>query len=249
VSAPSLLALWWTGIAAIVFVWLLRTTAPYGRHARPGWGPAIPSATGWVVMEAASLAAMAALFVASGPTGNVVARVSFWAWVVHYAHRSLVYPYRARLLGKTMPVSIVLMAVLFNAVNSGLNGWWLFFVSDRDASWFLDPRFIAGAALFVTGFALNVQSDSILFGLRRPGETDYRIPHGAGFDYVSCPNYLGEILEWCGFALAVWSLPALSFAVWTAANLVPRALAHHRWYLERFPDYPRQRRAIVPFVL
>jgi hypothetical protein len=249
VSALNLIALGWIGVAAIVFASLLRTVAPYGRHARPGWGPAIPAMAGWVVMETASLGAIVALFVASGPTLNRVARVFFWAWVFHYAHRSFIYPLRARQRGKTMPVSVALMAVTFNAVNAGLNGWWFFFVLDRDASWFVDPRFLVGAALFAAGFALNVQSDSILFGLRRPGETGYRIPHGGGFSYVSCPNYLGEIVEWCGFALAAWSLPALSFAAWTAVNLVPRALAHHRWYLERFPAYPRDRKAIVPFVL
>lgn len=37
--------------------------------------------------------------------------------------------------------------------------------------------------------------------------------------------------------------------VWTAVNLVPRALAHHRWYREHFEDYPRQRKALIPFVL
>jgi protein-S-isoprenylcysteine O-methyltransferase Ste14 len=66
---------------------------------------------------------------------------------------------------------------------------------------------------------------------------------------VSCPNYLGEIVEWTGFALLTWSLPAVSFAAWTVANLVPRALAHHRWYRERFPDYPRRRKALIPGLL
>ncbi len=35
----------------------------------------------------------------------------------------------------------------------------------------------------------------------------------------------------------------------TAATLVPRALAHHEWYRERFADYPPERRALVPFLL
>jgi 3-oxo-5-alpha-steroid 4-dehydrogenase 1 len=38
------------------------------------------------------------------------------------------------------------------------------------------------------------------------------------------------------------------FAV-SAAHLVPRALATHRWYRERFPDYPRERRALIPYLL
>ena len=97
--------------------------------------------------------------------------------------------------------------------------------------------------------AINVHSDNILMALRRPGETEYRIPRGGLFRFVTMPNYLGELLEWFAWALATWSLAGLAFAVFTAANLVPRAIANHRWYLERFPDYPQDRKAIVPFVL
>jgi hypothetical protein len=57
------------------------------------------------------------------------------------------------------------------------------------------------------------------------------------------------MLEWTGFAVASWSLPGLAFALYTAANLAPRALSHHRWYQEKFPDYPRERRALIPFVV
>ena len=66
---------------------------------------------------------------------------------------------------------------------------------------------------------------------------------------MSCPNYLGEIVEWIGWAILTWSLAGASFAVWTAANLAPRALSNHRWYREQFTDYPPARRALIPFVL
>ena len=75
------------------------------------------------------------------------------------------------------------------------------------------------------------------------------MPCGLLFRRVSCPNYLGEMIQWTGWAVATWSLAGLSFAVWTAANLVPRALAHHRWYREQFEEYPARRRAVLPFVL
>jgi hypothetical protein len=57
------------------------------------------------------------------------------------------------------------------------------------------------------------------------------------------------MVQWAGWALATWSLAGLAFAVYTGANLAPRALAHHAWYRQRFPDYPARRRALVPFVL
>jgi steroid 5-alpha-reductase/3-oxo-5-alpha-steroid 4-dehydrogenase 1 len=77
--------------------------------------------------------------------------------------------------------------------------------------------------VFVLGFTLNRRADRMLRQLRAPGETGYKIPYGGLFERVSCPNYLGEIIEWSGWALATWSLPGVSFAVWTFANLAPRA--------------------------
>jgi 3-oxo-5-alpha-steroid 4-dehydrogenase 1 len=104
-------------------------------------------------------------------------------------------------------------------------------------------------ALFFVGMAINLHSDYTLIFLRKPGESGYKIPHGAlpslprcgdgcltaarmhaggMFEYVSGANFLGEILEWCGFALASWAFVPAAFALFTAANIGPRALQHHQ---------------------
>ncbi|MCA9611606.1 MAG: DUF1295 domain-containing protein, partial [Myxococcales bacterium] len=98
-------------------------------------------------------------------------------------------------------------------------------------------------------WAINHHADHVLRNLRKPGETGYKIPHGGLYRFISCPNYFGEIVEWFGFALAAWTFPGLVFAFFTFANLFPRALDHHKWYRGKFDDYPKSRRAIVPFVL
>ena len=59
---------------------------------------------------------------------------------------------------------------------------------------------------------------------------------------------LGEILEWVGWAILTWSWVGLSFAVWTAANLAPRAIAHHRYYRQKIDGYPQGRKALLPYV-
>jgi 3-oxo-5-alpha-steroid 4-dehydrogenase 1 len=84
--------------------------------------------------------------------------------------------------------------------------------------------------------------------LRQPGEGGYKIPQGGIYRYISCPNYFGEVLEWCGWALATWSLTGLTFAVWTFANLAPRARSHHAWYHSHFPTYPKERKAFIPWI-
>lgn len=112
-----------------------------------------------------------------------------------------------------------------------------------------EPRFVIGVALFFLGMAINIHSDHILRSLRKPGDTGYRIPEGGLFHYVSSANFFGEIVEWTGFAIAAWSLPAMAFAFFTFCNIGPRGVHHHQYYREKFRDaYPASRRAVIPFV-
>jgi steroid 5-alpha-reductase/3-oxo-5-alpha-steroid 4-dehydrogenase 1 len=139
------------------------------------------------------------------------------------------------------------MAFAYNLVNGYLNGHYLFSLSGGyPDSWLLSVRFLVGAGLFAVGYLVNRQADATLRSLRSPGESGYQIPRGGLYRWVSCPNYLGEIVEWIGWAIATWSLPGTAFALWTVVNLAPRARSHHQWYQERFPDYPDARKALVP---
>jgi 3-oxo-5-alpha-steroid 4-dehydrogenase 1 len=95
----------------------------------------------------------------------------------------------------------------------------------------------------------NIRSDNMLIWLRKNSSNGYRIPYGGLFKYISCPNHFSEIIEWTGYAIMVWNMPALSFAVWTFANLVPRALDHHKWYKSHFENYPKDRKAVFPGIL
>ena len=240
----------WTGIAAATFVGLFFQNAPYGRHAKTTWGPVVGDTLGWVLMELPSPLIFATWF-ALGSHGFAAVPVVFFAlWEAHYVHRSFIYPFMLR-SGRTrrMTLAVALMGFFFNGVNATLNGWFLFHLAaPRPLAWLLDVRFIVGLALFVGGYVVNRWSDAILRELRRPGESVYRIPYGGLYRWVSSPNYLGEIVEWIGWAVLTWSFAGASFAAWTAANLVPRARANHRWYRATFAEYPRARKALVPFV-
>jgi len=237
------------GLAGLTFAVLLLVPAPYGRHARAGWGPSIPARLGWILMESPAVAWFAAVYLAGRHRAEAAPLVLLGLWQVHYLHRVLVFPFRMRASGRRMPILVAAMAFGFNLLNGWLNARWISELGSYPGGWLLGPRFLLGAALFAAGFAVNVRSDSILFRLRAPGESGYRIPRGFLFERVTCPNYLGEIVEWIGWAVATGSLPGLAFAVYTFANLAPRALAHHRWYVSKFPDYPAGRKALVPFVL
>jgi len=235
-------------LAAVTFVALLFVVAPYGgRHARSGWGPTVPSRVGWVVMEAPAAVLFVVFFLLGSHRSEPVPLLFLALWLVHYVYRAFVYPFLMR-SGSRMPVLVMLLAIGFNTLNAWVNARWVSEYGAYPVAWLADPRFWLGLLLFAGGLALNANSDRRLRRLRTDGG-GYRIPHGGGFLYVSSPNYLGEMVEWTGWAVATWSLAGASFSLYTIANLAPRAMANHRWYRDTFPDYPRDRRALLPFVL
>ncbi len=239
------------GVAAsvVVFVALFFVRAPYGRHLRRGWGPLISNLFGWIIMESPAALVFAACFAAGTAPKNLPILLFFALWELHYVHRAFIYPLTIRDGHKKMPIAVVLMGLFFNVGNAYVNGRYLFSLSGGyPRNWLSDPRFLAGTTLFLAGFVVNRWADLALRRLRNHGETGYRIPYGGLFRWVSCPNYLGEIVEWSGWALATWSLPGLAFAVWTFANLVPRARSHHAWYHTNFAEYPADRKALIPWM-
>ncbi len=240
----------WIAIAIVIFPIVLRIVAPYGRHTTTSWGPLIPNKAGWIIMESPALLLFAYLFLTGSHKPTLVTWIFFAFWMVHYINRTLIFPFRIRTNGKKMPLSIVLMAFGFNLVNGFINGYYLGSMADKyELSWLCNPCFIIGILLCIFGLMNNWQSDNILIHLRKPGETGYKIAAGGLFNLISCPNHFSEILEWCGFALMTFSLPGLAFVIWTMVNLVPRALHHHKWYKATFPDYPKERKALIPYLL
>ena len=247
VSEPKFYAILldaWFGLAAVTFLLLQFVVAPYGRHARPGFGPAVSNRSGWIVMEAPAALGVAVCFVL-GPR-TALSAVFLVLWESHYAYRAFVFPFRLK-SSRPMPVTVAIWGAIFNVGNAYLIGRSITLYG-RDAAWVHDPRFAIGIVVFFAGMATHLWADGVLRGLRRPAGPAYVVPEIGLYRWISCPNYLGEMIEWFGWAMATWSLAGLAFALFTVANLMPRALAHDRWYRDTFPDYPASRRAIVPWV-
>ena len=245
----NILLVGWFVLALVIFVTLFYVVAPYGRHLGSSWGPTIKDRIGWIVMEAPASLVFIICFVVGTNSGTVTALVLLVLWEAHYIHRTFIYPFSRRNEVSNMSLIVVGLGFLFNAANAYLNGRYVFTFSGGYANeWLLTPQFMVGLLLFLTGFIINRRADHTLHNLRKPGESGYKIPSAGLYRWISCPNYFGEIITWVGWAVATWSLPGLAFAVWTVANLAPRARAHHIWYREHFSDYPKERKALLPGV-
>ncbi len=244
----NILIISWILIGLIIFGVLFKITAPYGKFLSKKWGAMINSRLGWIIMEAPPLLLFSYFFFKGHNTGNLVCIAIYSIWMLHYVNRDLIFPFRLKTNGKKMPVVIMCFGIIFNGVNAFFNGTFLGYFASYDTTWFTDYRFVLGVIIFIAGFIINITSDNILFRLRRES-FDYKIPHGGFFNFVSSPNYLGEMMEWMGFAILTWSLAGFSFFVWTVVNLLPRAFSHHEWYKKNFPEYPEKRKAIIPFII
>ncbi|KAJ3276158.1 hypothetical protein HDV01_005606 [Terramyces sp. JEL0728] len=188
---------------------------------------------GWSIMESPSVVIFTLYYIAYQKHFLL-----YCMFAIHYINRSMIYPFRTK--GRDMPIETVAQAFTFNLINGYLIG-----ASVMNKTTEIN---YAGVVLFFIGFLINFYSDEILMKLRKPGDTNYYIPTGFLFEYVSSPNYLGEVIEWIGFAIACQCEGPYCFALVTICNLLPRAKQNHEWYLRKFKEYPTNRRAIIPFV-
>jgi hypothetical protein len=246
----NLLCWIWIGIGAITFLLLLKVKQPYGRHAKNNWGPMINNRLGWLLMELPALLVFAWFLSFTPNWHNKLILVAAPLWGLHYIHRSIIFPFRLKTKGKKMPVVIMVLAIFFNFANGFFNGYWLAnFAPAVGNELFTNTRLIIGTVIFISGFIINQYHDRLLIKLRNGSSSVYKIPFGGLFKYVSCPNFLGEIIIWLGFFIVTAGLPAFAFFVWTVVNLIPRAIDHHKWYKNEFADYPVNRKAVFPILL
>lgn len=240
-----------TVAGVVVFFCLFYIDAGYGQYIGRRWGRAVSNRIGWVLMESPVVALFFLYWIGSDRALAATPLVFFLLFNLHYCQRTFVFPLLMR-GSDLMPWSIILFGMLFNAANAYMQGAWIFHLSPESLytpGWLATPQFGIGVVLFLAGFAVNLHSDRIIRRLRAPGDTAFHIPRGGLFEQVSSAHYFGELVEWIGWAILTLSWSGLVFALWTFANLAPRARRNHRWYLETFGEaYPRGRKRLIPYL-
>ncbi|XP_077166843.1 3-oxo-5-alpha-steroid 4-dehydrogenase 1-like isoform X2 [Paroedura picta] len=222
---------------------------PYGRYAEALGGGTVPARLAWVLQEAPSFLLPLLLVLRSegAQLPRWPNRILLALFLAHYAYRAFIFPFLI-CGGKPTPIITCVLAFAFCSCNGYLQGRSLSNYAEYPAGWLKEPRFILGVTGWISGLLINVHSDHILINLRKPGETGYKIPTGGLFEYVSGANFFGEIIEWSGFALACCTVESAVFALSTFLILSTRAQQHHQWYLQKFENYPRSRKILVPLV-
>lgn len=230
-----------TILGLIVFITLQFVTPAYGMTFNNRWGISVRSNLGWFIMEAPVFFAMLFLyfisFLCNIKPFNIVTFVMFFFFEFHYFQRSFIFPLLMKGQSK-MPISIIISGVIFNTFNAIMQGGWLFYLcpsKQYEISWFWSWQFIVGTLIFLLGMVINIYSDRVIRDLRTDiTDNNYYLPKGWTFNKVSSANYLGETLEWMGFAILTWSVAGGVFLLWTCANIIPRSKAVYERYTQFF---------------
>ena len=113
----------------------------------------------------------------------------------------------------------------------------------------ISAAMILGVALWVLGTSGNFYHHKLLANLRKPGETEYKVPRGGLFGLVACPHYFSEILAWFGFALFFHHVGALMMISVMTMYLAGRSYNTLVWYRDRLGDQlPDGWRRMIPLI-
>ena len=165
-------------------------------------------------------------------------------YLLHYAHRVLVYPWLRSKYSKPWPLESVLF---FSATNS-FCGYILsnsLIFNTNQMSIIIQ---IILSILFIACAVAAAMHDYYLCSLRQFGESGYRIPSGPLFNIVSCPHYTFELIEWFVFSFFIHPFSvALLFWSTIFLNLTTRATASTIAYRKLFlSKYPQRKIKILP---
>ncbi|KAJ8551600.1 hypothetical protein K7X08_021615 [Anisodus acutangulus] len=105
-----------------------------------------------------------------------------------------------------------------------------------------------GFIIFLVGIICNFYHHYLLSKLRTKGEKEYKVPQGGLFNFVICPHYLFEILIFVGVSCTSQTLYAISFTLGTTLYLMGRSIATRRWYKSKFEDFPKDIKALIPYI-
>jgi len=95
----------------------------------------------------------------------------------------------------------------------------------------------------------NYSCHNILRNLKAKNNGRRGIPKGNMFKFVSCANYFWELISWFFFSLFVNTLHAYLFVLYSFILMTFPAIEKHKSYQKNFEDYPKNRKAIIPFII
>uniref|UniRef100_A0A6N2LN94 3-oxo-5-alpha-steroid 4-dehydrogenase C-terminal domain-containing protein n=1 Tax=Salix viminalis TaxID=40686 RepID=A0A6N2LN94_SALVM len=169
------------------------------------------------------------------------------ALTIHFFKRTIevLFVHRYSTSGVVLDSAILISCSYFSATSSMIYGQYL-------TQGFPEPKVdlkYPGVLLFLVGIIGNLYHHLVLASLRTKSDKEYKIPRDGLFGLVICPHYLFEVLGFIGIFFISQTLYPLCFTLGTIVYLMGRSYATRRWYISKFEDFPKDVKALVPYIL
>eukprot|EP00899_Mesostigma_viride_P020128 jgi/Mesvir1/28116/Mv04696-RA.1 len=176
--------------------------------------------------------------------------LAFWSF--HYAKRLLETLFVHAFSKGTMPIRNLFKNCSY---YWGFAAFVSYFVNHPRYTPMPREALIGGLVLGVLAELGNLYCHILLRKLRPAGSgsTEYVIPRGFLFEYITCANYTCEILAWLGFNIATCSFFGILFMLAGLFQMAQWAKGKHKRLIEKFngkdgqPKYPRRWIMLPPF--
>jgi 3-oxo-5-alpha-steroid 4-dehydrogenase 3 len=109
--------------------------------------------------------------------------------------------------------------------------------------------------IFIYLWCKQYESNMIFINLRKGKEgkintESHSMPTGGLFKYVSSPHMTTEVGMYLVLYVLLYKNPTYVYCLaWVITNQFSNALLTHKWYKQTFANYPRERKAFIPFVI
>lgn len=192
--------------------------------------------------------------VAAAQPKPCVVHIAAACWAFHYLKRLLETLFVHRFSHATMPITNLFK----NSSYYWLFGLYIGYYVNHPLytpPYFGSVQIYLSVAAFLVYELGNLSIHLLLRNLRPPGTKERKIPRPNSnpltrlYHLVSCPNYTYEVLSWIAFTVMTQCAPAGLFTLAGLYQMTVWALGKHRNYKKEFPSYPKNRKAIVPFII
>ncbi|KAJ3216109.1 3-oxo-5a-steroid 4- dehydrogenase [Dinochytrium kinnereticum] len=178
---------------------------------------------------------------------TVIQTTMFWMVILHFIKREYETIFVHRFSNSTMPLRNLPKNCFHYWVFSGIGlAYWVYqpgFNGGLLGGVTSDIGVLVLIAIYVYAEVSNYITHVILSQLRPPGSRVRKIPHGYGFNLVTCPNYFFECLAWFTVAILTGSVAAWVFLSISFGQMYIWAVKKHKRYIKDFgAQYPKRRK-------
>ena len=168
--------------------------------------------------------------------------------VLHFVKRELETLFVHKFSASTMPVMNVFKNSFFYWAFSGLLcAVFIYHPNSLAATSNMPAIDILGVVLYFFSETGNALVHLYLSSLRSTGGTERKIPRGYGFSFVTCPNYMYEVLSWVGIIIVSRSWTVALFISIGGAQMLTWAKGKERAYRKEFGDkYKKKQFVMLP---